>query len=281
MLKVLIVEDEELIRTGLVRAVDWASMDAEVVGTAANGEEGLAAFRKLAPDLILTDLKMPKMDGLEMVRQIREEGSRVMVIILTAYDTFSYAQSAIRLGAVDFLVKPFHDGEIENAVARVRQAAEEENRQKQAGMIGGGQAAGMDGAGGGQNGAGGRSDQAGVEASANPAQPTRYRNRYVRMASEYILNHYQEPGLCVQDIAQALGISDGYLSHTFKKETGKTMVSFITGTRMQKAGELLLSCRYKVYEVAEMVGYRDINYFSATFKKVMGCSPMEYMERHA
>ena len=116
MLKVLVVEDEELIRKGIVLAVDWAALDCVVVGEASNGEEALDAVERLSPSLIITDLKMPRMDGIEMLRRLREAGNPVYVIILTAYDSFTYAQSALRLGAVDFLLKPFHDGELEQAV---------------------------------------------------------------------------------------------------------------------------------------------------------------------
>lgn len=120
MLKILVVEDEELIRKGIVLAVDWAALDCVVVGEASNGEEALAAVERLSPSLIITDLKMPRMDGIEMLRRLREAGNPVYVIILTAYDSFSYAQSALRLGAVDFLLKPFHDGELEQAVRNLQ-----------------------------------------------------------------------------------------------------------------------------------------------------------------
>ena len=120
MLKVLVVEDEELIRKGIVLAVDWAALDCVVVGEASNGEEALAAVERLSPSLIITDLKMPRMDGIEMLRRLREAGNPVYVIILTAYDSFTYAQSALRLGAVDFLLKPFHDGELEQAVRNLQ-----------------------------------------------------------------------------------------------------------------------------------------------------------------
>ena len=128
MMRVMVVEDEEMIRKGIVMAVDWAALDCIVVGEAANGEQALAVAEDCQPTLIITDLKMPKMDGLEMVRRLREAGSRAYVIILTAYDSFAYAQTAIRLGAVDFLLKPFHDGDLENAVLALQKAHRRTNR---------------------------------------------------------------------------------------------------------------------------------------------------------
>ena len=86
MMRVMVVEDEEMIRKGIVMAVDWAALDCIVVGEAANGEQALAVAEDCQPTLIITDLKMPKMDGLEMVRRLREAGSRAYVIILTDYD---------------------------------------------------------------------------------------------------------------------------------------------------------------------------------------------------
>ena len=120
MWKVLLVEDEILIRKGILMTVNWASLDCMVIGEAENGEEGLKAVSDLDPDLIITDLRMPKMDGLEMLEKLREEGNRAAVIVLTAYDQFSYAQSALRLGVVDYLLKPFHDGELEETILRIR-----------------------------------------------------------------------------------------------------------------------------------------------------------------
>ena len=121
MLKVLVVEDEEMIRKGIVLAVDWAALDCVVVGEAADGLQALKAVERYDPSLIITDLKMPNMDGIQMMEALRARGSRAYVIILTAYDSFTYARSALRLGAVDFLLKPFHDGELEAAVIKLEQ----------------------------------------------------------------------------------------------------------------------------------------------------------------
>ena len=86
MMRVLVVEDEEMIRKGIVLATDWQSLGCVVVGEAANGEEGIAQAEKCRPSLIITDLKMPKMDGLEMIAKLREAGCDAYIIILTAYD---------------------------------------------------------------------------------------------------------------------------------------------------------------------------------------------------
>ena len=95
---------------------------------------------------------------------------------------------------------------------------------------------------------------------------------------DYIGEHYNDPDITVGSIAQHLGISEGHLSHMFKKETDYTLLNYLTRYRIHKAMELLRDCRRKVYEVAEQVGYKDITYFSATFKKVVGMSPSEYQD---
>jgi len=243
MMKVLVVEDEEMIRKGIVLAVDWAALDCVVVGEASNGEEGLQAAERYAPTLIITDLKMPKMDGIEMLRRLREAGNNAFVIILTAYDSFAYAQSALRLGAVDFLLKPFHDGELEQAVQALRRRMEP--------------------------------SQGGP---AIPGLKKGDKSKYVLQAMSYIGEHYDNPNITVAEIAQSIGISEGHLSHTFRKETDYTLLNYLTRYRIHKAMELLRDCRVKVYEVAQQVGYKDITYFSATFKKVVGISPSEYQD---
>ena len=128
MLKVVVIEDEELVRRGIVMAVDWASVDCEVVGEASNGEAGLELIARERPDIVVTDIRMPRMDGLEMLRRLREEGCGASVILLTAYSDFTYAQSALKLGAVDYLLKPFHDGELEAAVQRISGRGREQPR---------------------------------------------------------------------------------------------------------------------------------------------------------
>lgn len=186
MLKVLVVEDEEMIRKGIVLAVDWAALDCVVVGEAADGLQALKAVERYDPSLIITDLKMPNMDGIQMMEALRARGSRAYVIILTAYDSFTYARSALRLGAVDFLLKPFHDGELEAAVIKLRQAVW---RRRERGT-----------------------------APALPERKKGDKSKYVLQAMDYIGQHYGDQNISVGEIAQHLGLSESHLSHLFRKE---------------------------------------------------------------
>lgn len=240
MLKVLVVEDEELIRKGIALAVDCV-----VVGEAANGREALEAVKRYHPSLIITDLKMPEMDGLEMLAALREQGNPVYVIILTAYDSFAYAQQALRLGAVDFLLKPFHDGELEQAVLNLQKRMEQTQQPEEPFL---------------------------------PGLKKGDKSKYALQTTDYISRHYGDQSISVSSIARELGLSESNLSHLFRKETDYTILNYLTRHRIHRAMKLLRDCRMKVYEVAEQVGYRDITYFYATFKKVAGVSPSEYQD---
>ena len=246
MLKVLVVEDEELIRKGIVLAVDWASLDCIVVGEAANGEEGLALAETCRPGLIITDLKMPKMDGLQMMEQLRARGNDAFVIILTAYDSFTYAQQALRLGAVDFLLKPFHDGDLEKAVLQLQKRLSLQRKPPEVRL---------------------QEIRSGTK------------TRYVQEAMDYMGKNCGDSTLSVSQVAYVLGLSEGHLSHLFKKETGSTVGSYLTRCRIQMAMGLLRKGKMKVYEIAEACGYRVITYFSGTFKKLVGMTPSEYQNQ--
>ncbi len=248
MQKIVVVEDEELVRRGIVLAVDWAALDCVIVGEAANGEEGIREIERFDPDIIITDIKMPKMDGIEMVRLLRARGNTAYVIILTAYGSFAYAQSAIKLGAADYLLKPFHDGDLEQAIKRIA------------------------------------SFRRGDAVEYEPASCLRKvsetaKSKYVMQVLSFIAHNYGDPEISAGSIAASLNISYSHLNHIFKKETAYTVSSYITNYRMHAAMQMLRDCRNRVYEVTEKVGYKDIAYFSSTFKKAVGMTPSEY-QRH-
>ncbi|NTV89736.1 MAG: response regulator [Clostridiales bacterium] len=122
MFKVMIIDDEPVIRKGLKNIINWSRFDCAVCGEAADGIEGAELIRELLPDIIFTDIRMPEVDGLSMLREIRELIPDSKVIILTGYRDFDYAQEAVKLGAFDFIMKP---SKIEELTAVVKRAVKE------------------------------------------------------------------------------------------------------------------------------------------------------------
>lgn len=246
VLKVLVVDDETVVRRGIVLGVDWAALDCVVVGEAANGEDGLAAVERYGPNLIITDVRMPRMDGVEMMFQLRKPGLPAHAIVLTAYSDFSYVRSALQFGAVDYLLKPFQNQELVAAINRVREKEQEQTALTPESML---------------------------------PLVKGDKSKYVLQAISYISEHYRDSDISITPIARSLGVSESHLSHVFKKETSYTIVGYLTQYRIHMAMKLLQDCRYKVYEVAEQVGYRDVAYFGSTFKKMVGMTPSEYQDR--
>jgi len=254
MIKVLVIDDETLVRQGIVMGTDWSHVNCTVIAEASNGIEGLEAIKKYSPDLVICDIKMPKMDGLEMLNKLRSEGNNTPVIFLTAYSDFSYAQQAIKLSATDYLLKPFEDGELEKAITRVTSRITKERKNLR-------------------------------QMHEEDVLPDEIldkkgdKSKYVAEALSYIADHYGDEDLGIKVIAESIGLSEGHLSHVFKAETDYTVNAFITRYRIKAAMKLLGDVRYKVYEVAEKVGYKDITYFSAVFKKITGLNPSEFQNK--
>ena len=119
MIKVLLVEDEVGTRNLLRIIVNWEEFHMKIIGEAPNGREALFRIQRELPDLVVTDIKMPIMDGIALAEEIMEKYPSVKVIIVTAYDDFKYAQKALRAGAVDFILKPLKRQEVKDALLRV------------------------------------------------------------------------------------------------------------------------------------------------------------------
>lgn len=135
MYRVLLVDDEEDVREGLVVEVDWEALDLRIVGLAENGREALEMAERVEPDIVVTDISMPFMDGLELARRLRERNPLVKVVILTGYDEFDYARQAVSLSVDEYLLKPFSAAHLAELLTRLRgqmaaEVAERENVQQ-------------------------------------------------------------------------------------------------------------------------------------------------------
>lgn len=131
MYKVLIIDDEPIVREGLKTIIDWERYDFSVCGEASNGRVGIYLIEKLNPQLVLVDIKMPEVNGLEMINILRDRVFCPKIIILTGYSDFEYAQKAINYGVTAYLLKPIDETELIRHVEKVRQTIEEEERIKE------------------------------------------------------------------------------------------------------------------------------------------------------
>lgn len=127
MFKVLIADDEPMIREGLKSLIDWADYGFEIAGTAANGKEAADKQKELQPDLILVDIRMPIMDGLEAIAEMRRTGADCHIVILSGYAEFDYARQAIAMGVDGYLLKPIDEEELESCVARISEGLRQQS----------------------------------------------------------------------------------------------------------------------------------------------------------
>ena len=128
MYKVMIIDDEEVVLEGLKHMIDWNDLGCEVSDTAMSAEEGIEKIKKQTPDIIITDIRMKSMTGLEMIEAVSDRLKNTKVIIMTAYRNFEYAQTAIALGVVEFILKPTKLGSIKAAVRKSVEELDELHR---------------------------------------------------------------------------------------------------------------------------------------------------------
>lgn len=259
MYKVLIVEDEDIIRNGLTYMVDWPKLNCIVVGRAADGIEGLAKIKELQPDIVITDVRMPFQDGIQMLKQSKAEHD-YEAIIISGYSEFEYAQQAISLSVSEYLLKPIDFDKLHAAMVKII-AKIQLNRQRQ-------------------------NEKKSFEERHlyNELLDIQYlevrtnKTKYVDSMIEYIKQHYSKK-ISINDLSASLQISTVYLYSKFKEETSYTFNDFLNRYRMIKAIELLKQGDLLIYEIAERVGFQEYKYFSQVFKKYIGHSPTSFLEQ--
>jgi len=128
-MRLLIVDDEPLLRQGIARIVERFGLPMEEIGQAENGREGLLVLERMKPDVVITDIKMPEMDGLDFIREAKNRGHRVQFVIVSGYEEFEYAKRGIRYGVVDYLLKPVEHDELRACLVRIMDKVEESRRQ--------------------------------------------------------------------------------------------------------------------------------------------------------
>lgn len=263
MYKFLVVDDEEIVRRGFRTKIAWTEAGFEFLEPCKDGREAIRRIEQEHPDVVMTDICMPLVDGLEIAAYIADRFPEIIVIVLSGYDEFEYARAALRSRVADYLLKPITSRELSALVAKLKLSLDETACRRSELEVTYREA---------------RFPASDV-ASASPFGTKGSRNlalAKVAEAQEYIERHFAKKRLSVDDICRDLFISPSYLSRLLKQHLGKTFVDALTDCRVERAKQLLSNPDVKTSAVADEVGYSDPHYFSTIFKKVTGVTPSEY-----
>lgn len=256
LMRVLIAEDEDIIRKGLVYTIDWLGMNCVVVAEAANGREGLDKILEYKPDVVLADICMPFLDGIEMIKKA-SEAVRFQSVLLTSYADFEYARRAIDARVFEYLLKPVDEEELARLMERL--SAEVANNRQMEYLL----------------------EQAELEGGAmNLEYYMRLdlsENRYVSRTVEKIRSGYADK-LSIESISEELGVSASYLSRKFKEITGQTFLDFLNKYRVQQAIAMLGTRQYRISEISDATGFSDYKHFCSVFKKYTSKSPTKFVK---
>lgn len=238
-MKIVIVDDEPKIRNGLSKLLS-SRPGFEIIGVFENAMEALEQLSVSYADVIITDIKMPEINGLDLINRIREKDENTKIIILSGYSDFSFAQRAIELGVTRYLTKPTNARELIGILEEI-----EKNIQKP------------------------RSEE---------KQEMKVTNLFVQKAMDYISMNYSQK-LTLTKISEQLCITPNYLSELLKKHTGQNVSEYIIDYRLEKACQFLKNPQLRIGEVSEKVGINDVRYFSSMFKKKYNLTPTEYRNK--
>ena len=242
MYRVVIVDDDLLIVKGLSSVVPWERLNCEVAGTASDGESGLRLIRECRPDVLLTDIRMPNVDGLTMAAAVRSEFPRMQISVLTAYRDFEYARQAIRLGVCRYLLKPSNMEELEEAVREMTR----------------------------------RLDVLPPPAPEEIDPAAQEAHGYIVDGALAWMREHCAEHLTLEDVAAHVYVSQWHLSKLINRETGVGFLELLSRMRVDRAKELLADPGRKIFDVAYETGFADVAHFSKTFKKITGLTPGEF-----
>ena len=238
MYNVLIADDETWVIFGLKRMIEKSGLPFRVIGETNDGVTTLEEVEKKKPDVLFSDIRMPEYTGLELLEHIQEKKLDVKVVFVSGYAEFTYAQKALSLGAVDYLLKPIKPDMMTTVLKKLEV--------KLAGKV-----------------------QEEVIEQKEEKVPV------IEQIITEIQEHYTE-NITLTGLAKKYGISVGYLSSLIKENVGLSYSDYVTARRIQKAKELLEDERLSMEQIAEQTGFRDHFYFIKVFKKHTGITPGKY-----
>lgn len=249
-LAILIVDDEPRSRNGVKRTLEANLQELSELRTAANPHEAIDLIRTSHVDLVITDIRMPGMTGLELIGTLQEQSGELLFIVISAYSEFDYAQRALELGVIQYLLKPVQRQKLLDAVQK---AAEKIQAHRQMGR---------------------------VTKMIDPSLPS-FRespDAYSEPILEalHFIDEHLSAKIGMKDVAATVHLNPNYLSAHFKEQVGMTFSEYLTRKRLQYAKSLLLNSSSTVADIAEKSGYQTAKYFVKIFKEYEKMTPSQF-----
>lgn len=255
MFNLLIADDEPLMRRGIRKLIDLSNLEIKEIFEAKTGEEALQIFEEFRPEIVLLDINMPKVDGLTVAKKIKQIAPTTKIAIITGYNYFDYAQTAIKIGVEDYILKPISKSDVSEIIAKLVYMLQRDKRSMEAEKL----------------------LQRILERKVVEIEDSK--NDYRELIQSVMEDNYSKSEFSLVVLSEKLSLSQGYLSGIFKKNFGIPFQDYLLQKRMEKAKILLLTTELKNYEIAEQIGFEDVNYFGMKFKKYYGISPKQYKDQ--
>jgi len=251
--RILVAEDEEIARRSLRLLCERSGSPVEVVSEANTGRQVLEELERARPDIILMDVVMPGMNGLTAAKAVRERSPATKIVMISAYEVFSYAQEALRAGAADYLLKPVRPEQLEALLKKLCTDLDAARAQETSSPV--------------------LSEQTNALLANSP------HTHILKSALAFIAAHYMQQ-LTLEQVAEQVALSSTYFSRIFKQETGYTFVEYLTRLRLAEVKRLLRTTRLSLAEISYAVGYQNPNYLSERFKALEGMTPSAYRRNY-
>lgn len=274
MYRVLLADDEQIERMALSGRLKKSFGNTIMISEAVNGEEALEVFQREKSQIVIMDISMPGLNGVDAAERIRKLDENCIIIFLTAYDEFSYAKRAIVIRALDYLLKPCEEEELIAVIEEAMRLTDKHVRahpKSGESMDGNPVDSGQD-----VNCSEEAAVRNHVEEASQPVQESRTAQVAVTMR-EYIRDNYMKE-ISMQDAARKLNYSDAYFCKLFKQCFDQNFTSYLTQFRVNEAKKLLKDKNINIKDVGMQVGYYDSNYFAKVFKRITGIIPSEYRD---
>lgn len=260
MYTLLVVDDETKIRNGICNYFPWNEIGFEIIGEAKNGRQALDTILKQQVDVVLSDIKMPVMSGIELAQELYSREISTKVVFLTGYKEFDYAQKALMYGVKSYIIKPTKYEELLATFSRIKDELDRERQQELAIPV---------------------TLAADVtvqfpETPEDPIEEQGYHEKKIAAIKAHIMECYRD--VTLEEVAGLFHMNLYYLSKYFKKWSGQNFSEYVISVKMEKAAELLKDFSYKSYEIGSAVGYDNAKNFSRAFKLYFGKSPREFRD---